>query len=158
MFKTIINYAPSITIAIAFLVIGVFLYNSTKPKPYEPLQLKEIRVIDSTVHPGESVSYSNGLCVKSATPIVISAKVGFVKEVSADSAAETVSIFDDQLPLLPNRCQFEGILKAKIPETVTPGTWRMYVILTTAGEKANQVQRISVLSNIFTVLPSNAGG
>lgn len=152
----VLSYVPfaAIVCLVGAIVIGSVAYINARN--YRPVSMGPIEVTTPIVTAGSVLTYTNGVCVAGSDPVAVDVTRGFTDESGTKDSVLTPDEHAVALPafaLLPG-CQFKQPLRFQVPDDLAPGPWRLYVVLTAHGRHANETQRVTVVSNIFQVVPA----
>lgn len=159
-------YLPALLMALVLgltvATVAAYVAGTDSPTAYEPLKIKELRFEESGPFAvGQEVTLHNGICNQSNEILQVITIVGFEEQGMDKLIARNITVSPARAELggtpLPRPiepgCIAEKPVLGKLPPTLPPGRWKLYVNMTIMGPQSGQVQRITATSQEITVVP-----
>lgn len=145
------EWLPAISLAfIAPLIAVAILLGSGGG--YKPIKYDKLDLQPRVNQAGGAIVLHNGLCNTTSMPLTAIVTVSFQENKDVLVARKITVVDASPLPLEPG-CQFTDPLNGKLPEELDPGFWKLTALISVMGPEAGQIQRITLTSPVFEVVP-----
>lgn len=126
--------------------------SSVTPTPFAPASAKPFELLTAPPYRvGQEISIQDGICNKTGIALGLVITLG-IQRVGAIAVPPVIVIDQAQRSFAPG-CTGGEPLTGPLPPEVTPGRWRIFANLTVMGPGPGEIQRLSIVSPDFDVLP-----
>lgn len=131
-FKHWISNGGKFQIVLSILILGIvalILLEVTDGGPAPALVVTDLEVVEP-VAMGRAIQYARRYCNEDGAPLTATVQRRFLQADGEGGERELTSIETGSIELAPGQCQVAK-LSFNLPGTITPGVWRLRLLITT---------------------------